>query len=254
MKFLCRRALDLTIDLAVAFQFLTRLPVPRVPFAPGSLARSAAFFPVVGCTLGAGAALLHRLLVPHLSRNTSALAVVLALVLATGALHEDGLADAADGFGGGRDRDHTLQILRDSRIGSYGALALVFSVLARLLLLASIPLGHVAGYLVTAGTLSRWSSLPLMALPAARGQDGQGARVARQASRATLLAGSLLAAGISFLSLRRAAVVPILLTVAIAALSGRFFLRRIGGVTGDCFGATIQLSEVAVLCCGAWTP
>jgi adenosylcobinamide-GDP ribazoletransferase len=242
----------LAIDLVVAFQFLTRIQMPRVTFASDSLARSVIFFPVVGLTLGAGAALLHWLLVPHFSRNLAALAVVIALVLVTGALHEDGFADVSDGFGGGHGRDHTLLILRDSRIGSYGALALVFSVLSRVLLLACIPIAHVTAYLVAALTLSRWSSLPLSLLPAARMQDGQGARLAQRASRSTLLVGSLLAFFISFLALRRAVVAPILFTVAIISLSARFFLRRIGGVTGDCFGAAMQLTEIAVLCCGAW--
>ena len=251
-KFATGLVTGLATDIVVAFQFLTRLPMPRVAFVPGSLARAAALFPLVGLALGAGAALLQRLLAPHLGRTLAALAVILALVLATGALHEDGLADAADGFGGGRDRDHTLLILRDSRIGSYGALALVFSVLARLLLLAAIPPGHVAAYLIAALTLSRWTSLPLSLLPAARAQGGQGARLAQHASRATLLAGSLLAAIISLVALRRAALAPVLLTAAIVALSARFYRRRIGGVTGDCFGATIQITEIAVLCCGAW--
>jgi adenosylcobinamide-GDP ribazoletransferase len=248
----------LATDLIVAFQFLTRIPTPQVPFAPDSLARAAAFFPAVGLALGAAAALLHRLLAPHLSRPLAALAVIAALVLATGALHEDGLADAADGFGGGRDRDQTLLILRDSRIGSYGALALILSVLARVLLLSSVPLRHVAASLIAAETLSRWSSLPLTLLPAARPQNdlqnGQGARLAQNVSRTTLLVGTLLAAAVSLFALRQAAIAPILLTAALVALGGRYFLRRLGGVTGDCFGAVIQLTEIAVLCCGAWLP
>lgn len=233
--------------------------MPRVIFAPDSLARAAAFFPVVGMALGAGAALLHKLLAPHFNRTLSALGIVIALVLVTGGLHEDGLADTADGFGGGRDREHILLILRDSRIGSYGALALILSTLARLLLIASVPLEHVPAYLVTSQTLCRWSPLPLSLLPAARvpgseagSETGQGARLAQRASRRVLLTGSLLAGLIGFAALRSRVIAPILLTIAIVALSARYFLRKIGGVTGDCFGATIQLTEIAVLCCGAW--
>ncbi len=240
-------------DFVVAFQFLTRLPMPRVAFEPGSLARSLVFFPVVGLALGAAAALLHSLILPHCSRLVAALAVLVALALLTGGLHEDALADAADGFGGGRDREHILLILRDSRIGSFGALALIFSVLARLLLLSSVPLERVPAYLIAAETLSRWTSLPLSLLPSARAGEGLGTRLAQQASHITLISGSLLVGIIGTVALHSRIIAPALLTVAIAALSARFFLREIGGVTGDCFGATIQLTQVAVLCCGAWT-
>jgi adenosylcobinamide-GDP ribazoletransferase len=258
------RALDLVIkpvlklagnlveNLVAAFQFLTRIPMPRLAYAPDSLSRSLAFFPVVGLALGAAAALVHRLLAPHLGRPIVALAVVLFLALTTGALHEDGLADAADGFGGGRDREHTLAVLRDSRIGSYGALALILSVSARVLLLSSIPRAHLTGYLVAAQTLSRWTSLPLSLLPAARSGDGQGARVAGQVSPGTLALGSALALGICAAALRRSLVAPSCCAVLVTALAARFFWRRLGGVTGDCFGAVIQLTEIAIYCCGAW--
>lgn len=240
-------------DLAVAFQFLTRIPMPNVAYAPDSLARAAIFFPSVGATLGYGAALLHRLTVNHFSRSVSALIVLVFMVLVTGGLHEDGLADAADGFGGGRDRVQTLRILRDSRIGSYGALALVLAMLARVLLLSTIPIEYVTGYLVTAETLSRWTSLPLSLLPSARAAEGQGARLAQSSTRGTLIAGSVLAFGLSFAALRINVIAPVCFAIVLTALSARFFLRRIGGVTGDCFGATIQLTQVAVLCCGAWS-
>ena len=87
-----------------ALQFLTRIPVPSQPYAVDSLARSVKFFPLVGVVVGGGAALLHLLIAPHLPRAIAALLVLLYLVLVTGCLTEDGLADAADGFGGGRPR------------------------------------------------------------------------------------------------------------------------------------------------------
>ena len=242
----------LATDLVVAFQFLTRLPMPRVTFSPNSLARSSVYFPVVGLILGLGAALLHALLVPHLNRTVSGLGVILFLVLVTGGLHEDGLADVADGFGGGRDREQILRILRDSRIGTYGGLALCFSLASRVLLLSSMPLAHVTRYLVAAETLSRWSALPLTFLPASRVEDGQGARLAQGVSRSSLVVGSLLAACICALALHRGAFMPVALAVVITALCARYFMRRIDGTTGDCFGATIQLTAIAVYCCGAW--
>ena len=116
-----------------------------------------------------GAVLLQRMLTFHLSRPLVAVILLVYLVLITGCLHEDGLADTADGFGGGRTKDQILAILKDSRIGSYGATALVLSLLARYLLLASLPLEHFAAYVISAHVLCRWSSLPLSYfLPPAR--------------------------------------------------------------------------------------
>src|SRR5260370_1954981 len=137
-------------DFLVATQFLTRLPVPRVRFDPESLSRAAKFFPVVGLMIGFGASVLQRIAAPHLSRPLGALLVLIFLVLITSGLHEDGLADTADGFGGGWNREQVLTILRDSRIGSFGALALVLSVLARFFLLSRLPLNRFTAFTLSA--------------------------------------------------------------------------------------------------------
>src|SRR5216683_843276 len=142
-------------DFLVAAQFLTRLPVPRVRFDPDSLSRAAKFFPVVGIMIGIGASVLLRIAVSHFSRPLVALFVLIFLVLVTGGLHEDGLADTVDGFVGGWNREQVLTILRDSRIGSFGALALVLSVLARFLLLSSLPVNRFTAFVVSAHVLCR---------------------------------------------------------------------------------------------------
>ncbi len=239
-------------DIAVAFQFLTRLPLPQVTFAPDGLARSVKFFPLVGLVIGAGAALLEKVMAPHLGRSVCALAILLYLVLITGCLHEDGLSDVADSMGGWT-AEQRLTILRDSRIGSYGAAALVLSLGVRAVLLATLPLEHFTAYLVSAHVLCRWSSLPLSYyLPPAREAEGQGARVARLTSTAGLIVGSLFTFAIVIVLLRRAAVAPIVSTLATTCLSSWFYMRKFHGVTGDCFGATNQLTEIAVYVCGVW--
>lgn len=240
-------------DLLSAVQFLTRIPVPPVSYRPDSLARAVKFFPLVGALLGAAAALLHRTLVPHLGRLPTALVLIVFLVWITGCLHEDGLADTADGLGGGRNREQILHIFRDSRVGSYGAAALSLSFLARVILIASIPLSQVAQYLIAAHILCRWTTLPLGSLcPPARDTDGQGALVAHLVTRGSLILGTVF----SFLSvgllLRWRSMAPVLFSVAVTQLSARYYKRKIGGVTGDCFGATNQLTEIAVYLCGAW--
>jgi adenosylcobinamide-GDP ribazoletransferase len=245
-------------DFLAAVQFLTRIPMPYLAYDPDSLSRSVKFFPVVGLLIGSVAALLHLLIAPHLPRLVTALLVIAFLAAVTGCLHEDGLADTADGFGGGLNREQILVILKDSRIGSYGGVALTLSLLARVLLLASLPLAQVPQYLIAAHALCRWTTLPLSyyLAPARNQQDaaavGQGARIASLTTRGTLLVGSLFSAMICIWLLRTHAAAAIVATIVVTLLSGLYYRRRIGGVTGDCFGATNQLVEIAVYLTGAW--
>lgn len=240
-------------DIATAFQFLTRLPLPRLDYAPDALSRSAKFFPLVGAVIGLGVVAIFRLLTPHLPTMIAALLAVLFSILLTGGLHEDGLADAADAFGGGWTREQVLTILKDSRVGTYGALALVGSVLLRTLLLASLPGERFVSYVVSAHVLCRWTVLPLAyALAPARQDTGQGSRVARQISIASLAIGTLFTAAIAGYLLRGGIGITAVMVVAITILTGVYYRYRLGGVTGDCFGATTQLTEIAIYLCGVW--
>jgi adenosylcobinamide-GDP ribazoletransferase len=240
-------------ELGNAFQFLTRVPLPETAYEADSLARSIKFFPVVGLAVGSGAVLVQRLLLPHLNRPLVALLVLLFLVLITGCFHEDGLADTADAFGGGWNKEQILLILKDSRIGGYGATALVLSLLGRYLLLASLPLNHFAAYVISAHVLCRWSSLPLSyLLPPAREQSGQGARIARLTSLSSLIFGSAFSIAVVVYALRWSAAAPLIAAALVTVLSGWFYFRKIRGITGDCFGATNQLTEIAVYLCGVW--
>jgi adenosylcobinamide-GDP ribazoletransferase len=179
---------------------------------------------------------------------------LLYLVLITGCLHEDGLTDVADSLGGWNP-EQRLTILRDSRIGAYGAVALVLSLLSRAVLLAGLPLEHFTAYLISAHVLCRWSTLPLSYyLPPARDSAGQGARIASLTSVSSLIVGSVFTLVTVMVALRKAAIAPVLLAIAIPLLSSFLYMRKFGGVTGDCFGATNQLTEIAVYLCGVWTP
>jgi adenosylcobinamide-GDP ribazoletransferase len=241
-------------DLLVAFQFLTRLPISRISYQPDSLSRSAKLFPLVGLVVGLGASVLQRVLAPHLNRALVALFILTFLVLITGGLHEDGLADTADAFGGGWNREQVLTILRDSRIGSFGALALVLSLLARFLLLSLLPVNRFMTLVVSAHVLCRWTTLPLSYfLRPARESEGQGAKIAQKISSTSLLVGSLLTFAVVFYLMRSAFWIPIVAALVITALSGLYYFRRIGGITGDCFGTTNQLTEIAVYFCGVWS-
>lgn len=238
-----------------AIQFLTRLPVPQYGPEPLPLSSTALYLPFVGALLGLAAFALEETLNSHLGPVAAATAAVLFLALITGALHEDGLADCADGLGGGRTREHALTIMRDSRIGSYGALAIAGSLLARVALIAEIAPSRALTYFVCAECLSRWTVLPLGYLPPARTEDaapGQGARIAGQLSTVGVTASTLVCAALTVSLLRADWWKPWLACALVTSASAIYLRHRIGGVTGDCFGAVIQVAATAVYGCGAW--
>jgi adenosylcobinamide-GDP ribazoletransferase len=234
-----------------AVQFLTRLPVPPGEFRADDLSRSLAFFPLVGLILAAGGLLVRFLLSTHVANGVVVLFILVYLVLLTGGLHEDALADAADGFGGGWDKEQVLTIMRDSRIGSYGAIAIVLSLLGRFVLLTELPPAKFVAYFAASQVLSRWTPLPLsfFLLPA-RADSGQGSRVAGKVSWVSLLLGTFVALGIAAFFLHQAVLWAGLTAAAIAGITGLYYRKRLGGITGDCLGATVQLTEIGVYLTG----
>lgn len=240
-------------DLLSAFQFMTRLPLPSVPTEPESLSRAAKFFPLVGLVIGLGAAGLNRLLSGHASRSVVAITVLTYLVLITGGLHEDGLADAADGFGGGWTKDRILLIMHDSRIGAFGTIALMLSLLARYVLLSELASVRFSSYVMVAHVLCRWTTLPLGVLLRPARQDGQGAQLAGQTSVISLVFGTAVALAICYWLLRNHMWLPIAAAGTLTVITAAYYRSQIGGVTGDCFGATNQLTEIAVYFCGVLT-
>ncbi len=235
-----------------ALGYFTRLPVPAwVAWSPERLARAAAYLPLVGWVVGlAGAAALAALaLVLPVS-----LAVLLSIALTvrlTGALHEDGFADACDGLGGGWDKAQILAIMKDSRIGSYGAIGIVLMLLAKaaaLIELAAASPAAAALALLVAHPLSRLAATAVLhALPYARSDDrSKAAPVVQRLGRAELA----LAISTGLLpALALLAPLPALSALALAALVtlwlARLFLRRLGGHTGDLLGAVQQATELA---------
>lgn len=238
--------------LFVAMQFLTKLPVPGAHALPlDALAESARFFPIVGAIVGLGAIAIDVLVSPYAGRHVSVVLILLYLMIVTGGLHDDGLADTADGFGGGWTKEQVLTIMRDSHIGSFGTLAIAFSLLARFVFLTTLPAGAFSGVILAAHVLSRWTALPLARwLPPARDEAGQGARIARKMSATTLVVGTGCMT-ILVCAARGLAGVPLIAVAAgVAALTGAYYRRRIGGITGDCLGATCQVTELAVYFAG----
>lgn len=230
----------------IAVQFLTRLPMPRdLKTSEEELGRSAMFFPLVGMLVGCGGALLHVALLHWLPPSACVLLVLVYASFITNAFHEDGLADAVDGLGGGWTRERALEIMRDSRIGTFGALALIFLVLGKYNFLSTLDPSAVWRWLIVAHTAARWTTLPLcLWLPYARA-EGQGKLVARRVSIGGMAVATLtLLASLALLLHLRAAAFVFAIALAVVAASGWYFRRRLGGITGDCLGATNQVTEV----------
>ena len=236
-------------DGKVALAFLTRLQVrPDPPRQDTDLAASVAMFPLAGVLVGLLGALAYAaastLGLPPLPAAVVAIAT---LVWATGALHEDGLADLADGLGGAT-RAQQLEIMRDPRVGSYGVIALVLALLARVGAVAALAQpAEVASALIAAAAFSR-ALMPVAMLSLPQGRtDGLAARAGRP-HPARVAAAALIAIAIGLILLPPLiALVAALCAALVGALVALSAWRRLGGLTGDVLGALQQLSEIGFL-------
>ena len=236
-------------DFITATALLTRLPVGAAAPEEGAVAAAGWAFPLVGAGIGALAAL--AFFVAELLGCDNALAALIAVaagLAVTGAFHEDGLADTADGFGGGRDPATKLAIMRDSRHGTFGIVALVLSLGLRSAALAAIgdPI-HAGLALVAAHAASRGALPPLMRLLAPARSDGLGATAGRPSLVVAIVAG-VLGAGIALALLGPITGGIALALSGIAVLLAALLARRqIGGYTGDVLGFFQQIGEIVML-------
>jgi adenosylcobinamide-GDP ribazoletransferase len=236
---------ELTCFLA-ALQFFTRVPVPSwVGHSQAQLQVAIRYFPAVGILVGAIGAAVFLGAGTVLPQRFAVLAGIAATILLTGAMHEDGLADAVDGLGGGYTRERVLAIMQDSQIGTYGACALLLSVMLRLEALAALPPVRIAVAFVAGHAVSRAAVLLIMArLPYARVEESSRARpLVQPPGLATLVVALLF--GLLPLGLLGGAGLYVLALVAVVAMVWTAYLRRrLGGYTGDCLGALQQLAEL----------
>ncbi len=268
--------LQLIREYLLAVQFFTRIPVTGrlaewVGYNPGQLRASAAHFPGVGLVVGAVATGVFTGVQALLPENTFAPLLAAALstvatVLLTGGFHEDGLADVADGLGGSYDRERALEIMKDSRVGAFGALALVLALLCKVTLLAilgstaslaleaddapsagwAIAAALVLGHVVSRGLpllLIRW--LPHVG-DTARSKSKPLADTISSAALVIGFAWCFMALACGLLALDA---IPLIVSCSFSALAmlwmARLFKRRLQGFTGDCLGATQQVCEIA---------
>lgn len=234
---------------AVAAAFLSRLPLARrFELGGADLTRASWAFPAIGAGLGClvGASVLGAAqLMPPLAAGTVGVATGL---LATGGLHLDGLADSADGLGG-TTRERSLAIMRDHPVGAYGAAAIGIDLILKSSLLAALlERPELLGAVAVAMAVSRAAILPpALLLPYARSEPGLGAALAARQWGARCLLGVALAAALAFAVLGESGVAVLAAAMAVTAAIGSLSLRRLGGITGDVLGATVELAELAAL-------
>lgn len=230
-----------------AMIYFTRLPLPALRDSTlDDWRRAATYFPAVGWVVGGAGAAAWWAAARVLPGDVACGISLVVTVLLTGAMHEDGLADTCDGLGGGTTRERALEIMRDSRIGSYGAVGLVLLLGLKWRALAALDAALLPAALVAAHALSRAAAISILAsLDYARAEGKARAVVSRLRWPRLVAAGALGLAPLALLPMRLWwAVVPVVLVRAGATA---WFRRRLDGYTGDCLGGAQQVSELACL-------
>ena len=236
--------------LLFAVQFLTRIQIPtEVSFSSERERLAAGYFPLVGALIGAAAALVYWLCVDSFGTPIAILLSLAVTIALTGAFHEDGLADTFDSFGA-NDKDAALAIMRDSRLGTYGTCALFLVLTLKTAALISLPQTLVVYLLISAHGLSRLSSMVVVASSQYVRDEGAAKPVAKAIDGTALIV--ILGTGITILIFGFVFYpASMILWLAAGTLTGHFISRlcyekRLGGYTGDCLGATQQITELSI--------
>lgn len=232
-----------------AVRFFTRLPVPAwVGHSSEALERSSRYFPAIGLIVGGIAALVLVLASFIWPKTLAVLASMATTLYLTGAFHEDGWSDMVDGFGGGWEKQQILAIMKDSRIGSFGAVALVILLLAKFCALVEIELWMLPLALIAGHSLSRLCATAVLGGLDYVRDEGKSKPLATRIGRGELAFAALTALLPLLLLPPQQAVAGVVFATLATLWLARMFKRQIGGYTGDCLGATQQLSEVAFYC------
>ncbi len=251
-KKLFNRISDEITIFFTALMFFTRVPCPkRLKFSQEYLNKAAKYFPLIGCIVGGISAFIFFLCSFIMPTLIAILISMISSILITGAFHEDGLADFCDGFGGGYTKERTLIIMKDSQIGVYGTIALIMTLILKFSCLSSIDPTILPFVIIVGHSLSRFASTALIyTLKYVReNEDSKAKPLAKKMSfSAFILCGIFGICPILLLNdyYYFFLLIPILITTWFL---GRKFIRKIGGYTGDCLGATQQINEIIIYLC-----
>lgn len=230
----------------LALSFLTTIPTPTIPFIEGGLGRSAKWFPLVGLLLGLILAGAHWLLLLVLPGSVTAVLIIALWAWLTGGLHLDGLADCGDGLLVAANRERRLEILKDSRLGAFGAILLVLFLLAKVTAVATFSTPAYA--LVLAPTLARWFLLIAARQPSARPGGMGDAFAASLTPKIFAIAAVVPSLLVVVMGWRGGpTILAVLLALMVTFAILRMVKNRLGGVTGDVFGLVVEMTELVVL-------
>jgi adenosylcobinamide-GDP ribazoletransferase len=236
-----------------ALGYFTRVPVPRwVGYEPNYLTAAARYFPLVGVLVGGLGAVVYLVASHVFAAGIAVLLSMIATLLFTGAFHEDGLADCCDGFGGGYTREDVLRIMHDSHIGAFGAIGLVIALALKWQTLAALPPLSAAWLMIAAHAASRACAISYLATLDYVRAKGKAKPVVQRMTSASMLA---FVFGLPWLFWPdwQAGCATLVVLIVLRFVLGRFFVRRIGGYTGDCLGFAQQIFEIAIYLTGlAW--
>jgi len=229
-----------------ALQFLTLFPCPgRMELSPDAVGRSAIFFPVIGLMLGLILALVNFLLEPFASAGLLSVILVSILAFVTRGLHLDGVGDTFGGLGACGDRDRVLSIMDDSHTGVFGLIAIVLVLFLKIHALESMDVDRWRA-LLAAPILGRWAMV-LLGYRSKAAKDGLGSNLIDHLTTKHLLLATFLTLLLVAAILRVSGIVMMAWVAVFTIASKHYFHRRLGGVTGDTFGAVGELSETSVM-------
>ena len=231
----------------LALQFLTRLPIPiQIEVTKKTLAKGAFFYPFIGMIIGSVAAGIY-IVIAFVSTQIASITAVFALIAVTGALHLDGLSDMADGFFSARSRERILEIMKDSRVGAFGVVAIVFNILVKYILISEMDGKKLVFALILSCGIGRVATSMLFSFGKSARDTGLGHQITNNGTRLYFVASVVLFGVIGFMLAEIAFVTALAAVLLFCLLLIPYCYRVIGGLTGDIYGAACELGEMISL-------
>lgn len=234
-------------SLILMLQFLTRLPINiKVDVSRDNIARGTVYFPFIGMLIGGISALAYYLL-SFVNNDISSIGAVFAIIAVTGGLHVDGLSDTCDGFFSARKRERILEIMKDSRVGTFGVIAIIFDILSKIFIIKSLPQDLAIVYIILSCGTGRLVTSMLFSFGKTARPGGMGDMFTANNSRLYFFIGAILFTAIGYLLGGAVFLIAVLGAIIFAILFMRYSYRIIGGLTGDVYGASCELTEILTL-------
>ena len=231
--------------LILSIQFLTRIPINiPIDFGEGNLAKSSFFFSLAGMIVGGIAGILYYI-VSYLNKDIASFIAITTIIIVTGGLHLDGLGDTFDGFFSARDKEKVLKIMKDSRTGTYGVVAIILDILLKYILLSNME-GNIPLFLILSCGNGRLIAAFLMSFTKTARPGGLGDMFSSSGPRKYAVAGGIIYAVVTIL-INPMFIVPLLFSILSAILVSMKSYKIIGGLTGDVYGASIEIAEIVSL-------